>query len=175
MLRQLAGEVVPAVNRLIELGIADPERVCLFGHSRGGYDALALLTQTNLFCAAVVSAGTANLTAIGHGWAEARLQRDGVGAARRVCRELALLLPGSRPDSAAHGACGTASREEEMEARHVFEALRRLGRRVEVRLYQDEDHSPEGWTEASARDLNERFVAWSTPTRRPRADAGKGD
>jgi dipeptidyl aminopeptidase/acylaminoacyl peptidase len=159
LLRQLAGEVVPAVNHLIDIGIADPQRVCLFGHSRGGYDALALITQTNRFCAAVVSAGTANLTSIGHGWGEhgcggtvwdqrdAYIENSPFFYLDRVRTPLLLI-------------CGTAEPEEEMQARHTFDALRRLGKRVELRLYRDEDHSPEGWTEESRHDLTERMLAW---------------
>lgn len=56
--------------------------------------------------------------------------------------------------------CGTASHQEELQARQTFGALRRLGQRVELRLYRDEDHDPAAWTEPSYRDVSERIVAW---------------
>lgn len=56
--------------------------------------------------------------------------------------------------------CGTAEREEEMQARQTFGALRRLGKRVELRLYRDEDHDPSAWTERNLRDVAERILGW---------------
>ena len=56
----LAKNVLPGVDRAIELGVADPDRLGVMGHSYGGYSALALLVQTNRFKAAVSSAAPAN-------------------------------------------------------------------------------------------------------------------
>ena len=63
-MRQLPGLVLPAVNQLIELGIADPDRLGLIGDSYGGYLTLALLTQTRMFRAAVAIAGMVNWTSM---------------------------------------------------------------------------------------------------------------
>lgn len=57
----LPNGVLPAVDRVIELGIADPDRIAVMGQSYGGYSALGLVTQTNRFNAAVSVAGAANL------------------------------------------------------------------------------------------------------------------
>jgi dipeptidyl aminopeptidase/acylaminoacyl peptidase len=48
--------VVPAVQRLIDDGIADAGRVGLCGHSWGGYETAYIITQTRLFAAAVAGA-----------------------------------------------------------------------------------------------------------------------
>jgi len=56
--------VLPAVDRLIELGIADPARLGVMGQSFGGYSVYALLTQTNRFKAAIAMAGIADLPAL---------------------------------------------------------------------------------------------------------------
>jgi dipeptidyl aminopeptidase/acylaminoacyl peptidase len=53
--------VMPAVDKLIEIGIADPNRVAVFGHSFGGYTTYALVAYTHRFKAAIASAGTADL------------------------------------------------------------------------------------------------------------------
>ena len=63
-LRKLPGLVLPAINRLIDLGIADPQRLGVMGNSFGSYCALALLTQTDRFQAAAISAVYANLTSV---------------------------------------------------------------------------------------------------------------
>ena len=48
--------VIPAVKAAIETGIVDPERVGLWGHSWGGYQTAFLVTQTNIFRAAIAGA-----------------------------------------------------------------------------------------------------------------------
>lgn len=55
--------VIPAVDRLVALGIADPDRLGVFGQSMGGYSVYALVTQTDRFRAAVAMAGVTSLTA----------------------------------------------------------------------------------------------------------------
>ena len=59
---ELLRGVIPAVDRTIELGIADPRRLAVMGHSYGGYGTFGLVTLTNRFHAAIALAGTANLT-----------------------------------------------------------------------------------------------------------------
>ncbi len=63
MLKILNG-VLPAVEKAISLGIADPERLYLMGQSFGGYAVYSLITQTNRFKAAVSLAGLANLVSL---------------------------------------------------------------------------------------------------------------
>jgi dipeptidyl aminopeptidase/acylaminoacyl peptidase len=48
--------VVPAVKAAIATGVVDPKRVGLMGHSWGGYETAFLVTQTDIFAAAVASA-----------------------------------------------------------------------------------------------------------------------
>jgi dipeptidyl aminopeptidase/acylaminoacyl peptidase len=48
--------LVPAVKAAIATGIVDPKRVGLMGHSWGGYETAFLITQTDMFAAAVASA-----------------------------------------------------------------------------------------------------------------------
>ena len=48
--------VRPAVAKVVELGLVDPERVGLIGHSWGGYQAAFLPTRTDIFAASVAGA-----------------------------------------------------------------------------------------------------------------------
>ena len=60
--RNMQYDLVDAVNWAIDQGIADPERVCIYGASYGGYAALAGATFTpDLFCCAVPMMGPSNL------------------------------------------------------------------------------------------------------------------
>ena len=77
--KSLMDSVMPALDRAVELGIADPERLGVMGVSAGGYGTFALVTQTTRFKAAISCAGFGDLAGFyGHGWAP--WLQDGNGA-----------------------------------------------------------------------------------------------
>jgi dipeptidyl aminopeptidase/acylaminoacyl peptidase len=57
----LTNGVLPAVDSAIRLGIADPARIYLLGHSFGGFATYGLITLTHRFAAAVAAAGFSDL------------------------------------------------------------------------------------------------------------------
>ena len=59
-----SGAVVPAVKAAIATGIVDPKRVGLWGHSWGGYQTAFLVTQTDIFAAAVAGAPLTNMVSM---------------------------------------------------------------------------------------------------------------
>ncbi len=54
--------LVPGVQKLIDMGIADPNGLGLHGHSWGGYGTAFVITQTNIFKAAIAGAAVTNMT-----------------------------------------------------------------------------------------------------------------
>ncbi|MTI88081.1 MAG: S9 family peptidase [Balneolaceae bacterium] len=54
--------MVPGIQKLIELGIADEDKLGLHGHSWSGYQTAFMVTQTDIFDAAVSGAPVANMT-----------------------------------------------------------------------------------------------------------------
>ena len=56
--------VVPAVKAAIATGIVDPAKVGLWGHSWGGYQTAFLVTQTNIFKAAIAGAPLTDLVSM---------------------------------------------------------------------------------------------------------------
>lgn len=54
--------LVPGVQKLIDMGIADPKGIGLHGHSWSGYQTLFVITQTNIFSAAIAGAAVSNMT-----------------------------------------------------------------------------------------------------------------
>ncbi|WKW12602.1 prolyl oligopeptidase family serine peptidase [Pseudogemmatithrix spongiicola] len=54
--------IVPGVQSLIAQGFVDPKRVGIGGQSWGGYQTAYIITQTNLFAAAVPNATVVNMT-----------------------------------------------------------------------------------------------------------------
>lgn len=54
--------LVPGIQKLIEMGIADEDKLGLHGHSWSGYQTAFILTQTDIFDAAVAGAPVGNMT-----------------------------------------------------------------------------------------------------------------
>ncbi len=54
--------IVPGVQKLIDMGIADPKAIALHGHSWSGYQTAFVITQTNIFACAVAGAPVSNMT-----------------------------------------------------------------------------------------------------------------
>jgi len=74
--------VVPGLKKLVELGLADPDALGLHGHSWSGYTTAYIVTQTNLFAAAVAGAPVSNMTSAYGGI------RWGAGVARQFQYEM---------------------------------------------------------------------------------------
>jgi dipeptidyl aminopeptidase/acylaminoacyl peptidase len=68
----LAKTILPGVDKVISMGIADPGRLGVMGHSYGGYSVLSLIVQTGRFKAALEADGMGDLFS-GYG----QMQRDG--------------------------------------------------------------------------------------------------
>ena len=54
--------LLPGVQKIIEMGVADPDAIGLHGHSWSGYQTAFIVTQTNMFKAAVSGAPVSNMT-----------------------------------------------------------------------------------------------------------------
>ena len=70
--------VLPAVQRVIEMGLADPGRVGIVGHSWGGFDTVYLSTHTNTFKAGVAGAPITDLVSNygNHHWSSGIAETD---------------------------------------------------------------------------------------------------
>ena len=171
--RSVPRSVVPAVNRVVDLGIADPARIGVLGLSYGGYSVLALITQTEMFAAAVSCAGAVNLTSFygalsgaGEttwlGWCESGQARLGgsLWESHDAYIENSSLFYLDRVKTPLLLFSGDDDTGAFAQASETFSALRRLGRRVELRNYKGEGHWPGSWSEKNLRDVLERTVAW---------------
>ncbi|MDG2535363.1 prolyl oligopeptidase family serine peptidase [Sphingomonas sp. HITSZ_GF] len=59
---ELSKGVMPAVNRVVELGMVDPDRLAVMGQSYGGFSVYSLVTYTNRFKAGIALAGLTEWT-----------------------------------------------------------------------------------------------------------------
>jgi dipeptidyl aminopeptidase/acylaminoacyl peptidase len=60
-MRDIADAIDAATDKLVEIGLADPTRLGIFGHSYGGYATLAVIVQSTRFRAAVNGAGVSDI------------------------------------------------------------------------------------------------------------------
>ncbi len=171
----LPGYVLPAIDQVVDMGIGDPQRLGLVGQSYGGYNVLALLTRTEVFKAAISSAGNVNLTSLygaftireGQsaymGWVESA-GRGSLGGPpwerRDAYVENSPLFYLDRVSTPVLLIAGEDDPPAALQASEAFSALRRLGRRVELRIYRGEGHVPLFWSAPNARDVFQRMLDW---------------
>ena len=169
-MRDLPKTVLPGVSKIVELGIADPERLGVMGHSNGGYSTLALITATPRFKAAVMRAGMGDFlsfygelgrdgTHYGLGVAESAFGMGNPWDSRARYLENSPVLYLDRvqtPLLIVHGS------EDDAVAVHlaeeVFVDLRRLGKEVVFARYEGEGHSLESY--ANQLDYVNRMLSW---------------
>jgi dipeptidyl aminopeptidase/acylaminoacyl peptidase len=70
--------VEPAVKKVVAMGVADPARVGVVGHSWGGFDAAYLATHSNVFAASVAGAAITDLVSNygNHHWSSGIAETD---------------------------------------------------------------------------------------------------
>jgi dipeptidyl aminopeptidase/acylaminoacyl peptidase len=171
----LAKTILPGISRVIELGIGDPERLAVIGHSYGGYSALSLLVQTTRFKAAISIAGGGDLLSLygemgsdgtAYGIALTEHGQGAMGGTPWERRDrfienspifyfdriqTPLLIVQGTDDTAVAPFIGD----------QTFVALRRLGKEVEYAKYEGEGHSPaEEWRYANQVDFCYRMLRW---------------
>jgi len=170
-MRDIAAAVLPAVDKVIELGIADPERIGITGQSNGGYGVLSMIVQTNRFKAAVDRMGVGNLIAHYTQMSESgqstytgeMIQRTGgsLWEKRDKFIENSPIFFFDRVQTPLLIIQGTGDRQV-MVARsdEVFVSLRFLGKEVEYARYAGESHGVAEWTFANQVDYLNRVIAW---------------
>jgi dipeptidyl aminopeptidase/acylaminoacyl peptidase len=163
--------VLPGVTKIVELGIADPERIGVMGHSAGGYEALGLLTTTRRFKAAVALAGFGDYAGL-----YGQLDRDGSAWAADETEQDLGTLPWQQPFNyiekspfyyldrietpllIVHGSDDGAV--SSFLADQMFVGMRRLGKEVEYAKYLGESHVPRDWNYVDQLDVANRIIEW---------------
>ena len=162
--------VTAAANRLIDLGVADPDRLGVHGTSYGGYATVLLLTETDRFKAAINISGKVDMVSfytdserlgVRNTHAPEKSQ-DRIGgtlgrapsatSSTRRSSVSTVKTPCSR-------SAATRTRTSRPASRASFYALRRLGREVEW-VHVNGGHRPPNSVEESI-DFERRIVAWA--------------
>lgn len=177
--RQIPSGVMPAIDALVTAGIADPDRLGVFGQSFGGYSVYALLGQTNRFKAGVAIAGITDLRSnygtfdpTARGYPEIAHEKSANWAIRQGTDAVA---PWQSPEEYArnspiayvdkvttpllmlHG--DQDQRGDVTQAEQFFYGLYRQGKTAELVRYGGESHSI-SLSPANIRDVFDRTIAW---------------
>ncbi|MGB9067646.1 MAG: prolyl oligopeptidase family serine peptidase [Candidatus Acidiferrales bacterium] len=170
----LAKTVLPGVNKVIEMGIADPDRLGVAGQSNGGYSTLALIVQTKRFKAAMEADGFADLIGMysemdqaGTAFGTSNLEhgQDGLGGTPWEVGEkfvenspIYYLDRVETPLLIVHGSNDITVAP--FLGDELFVDMRRLGKEVEYAKYEGEDHSSFTWSYPNQVDYCNRMIAW---------------
>ena len=171
-MRDIAADVLPGVNKIVDLGIANPDQLVAMGSSYGGYSVLALLTVTSRFKAAVSMSGlsdlfsfyatlTPNDLALSTGWAEQGQGRMGGSPWQFRDRYVEnspffYLDRVQTPVLLVHGTMDTAVPATLGD--QTFVALRRLGKEATYLRYVGEGHGIAD--PRNVRDFTNRVIGW---------------
>ncbi|MBA3497317.1 MAG: S9 family peptidase [Gemmatimonadales bacterium] len=169
LMRDLAASIIPGVTRVIEMGVADPTRIGVIGHSFGGYTTLALLVQSRIFRAAVASATTGNLVATfgaldpsTSSWVEeGQLGMNGTPwSARERYIENSPVFYLDRVEAPLLLVSGSLDGLPPHLAEEVYVGLKRLGKPVAYAKYVGEEHYQGEWSFVNKIDYVHRLLGW---------------
>ena len=185
----LADVIVPQVQHAADLGYIDIARVAVSGQSFGGYSTAALLSATNLFCAGIANAGSYDLLYLyfhmgpagGYGYPPGTIENywnmrspfddlprwedaSPFFRAERIRAPLMLVIGTEDP------ICPVE------DSRRMFNALRSLGRTVQLAEYAGEGHVLSDWSPVNAADGARRMLEFmdkyvKNPPAQPQTEA----
>jgi dipeptidyl aminopeptidase/acylaminoacyl peptidase len=165
--------VTSAANKLIEMGVADPDRLGVQGTSYGGYATNLLITQTNRFKAAINISGKVNM--ISFYTDSPRLGVRNIHAPEKSQDRLGATLWQQPQKYIQHSAIMFADRiktplllmcgeqDHNVPPRQLMEmyyALRRLNKEVEWVSYTNGGHGMPTTTIDEVKDYHKRIVGW---------------
>jgi len=152
-LEQLVDDARAAVDKAVALGVVDPERIGVTGHSHGALMAANLLAHTDLFRAGVATSGGYNKTLTPFGFQN---ERRSYWAAPEVYAQASSFAHADKIDEPiliVHGADDANPGTESTQSPRLFQAVRGNGGVARLVMLPYEPH----WY--TARESNEHLVA----------------
>lgn len=152
-LQQLVDNATAAVDKAVELGVVDRQRIGVTGHSHGALMTANLLAHTDLFRAGVATSGSYNKTLTPFGFQN---ERRSFWAAPEVYAQASAFFHADKinePLLIVHGMDDANPGTETTQAPRLFQAIRGNGGTARLVLLPFEPH----WY--TARESNEDLVA----------------
>ncbi len=137
---QLVADAEAAVQKVVEMGVADPDRIGVIGHSHGGLMVAHLLAHTDLFSAGIARSGSYNKTNQPFGF---QAERRSLFEARDVYIQVSPLFFADEVDEPVliiHGEEDSNPGTRTFQSEIFFEAVRGSGGTVRLVLLPFEDH-----------------------------------
>jgi dipeptidyl aminopeptidase/acylaminoacyl peptidase len=151
-LEQLVADARGAVDEAVRLGVADPERIGVTGHSHGALMTVNLVAHSNLFRAGVATSGSYNKTLTPFGFQN---ERRSVWESTDVYLKVSPFFVADKvktPLLIVHGADDANPGTTPLQASKLYEAIRGNGGTTRLVLLPNEPH----WY--AAMESNEQLV-----------------
>lgn len=150
---QLVAGAQAAVDKAVDMGVVDPDRIGVTGHSHGALMTANLLAHSDLFRAGVASSGAYNKTLTPFGF---QSERRSFWEAPEVYDQASTFFHADKikaPILIVHGMDDANPGTEPTQSPRLFQAVRGLGGMARLVMLPHEPH----WY--AARESNEHFVA----------------
>jgi dipeptidyl aminopeptidase/acylaminoacyl peptidase len=151
-LDQLVANAKAAVDKAVELGVADPDRIGVTGHSHGALMTANLVAHSKLFKAGVATSGSYNKTLTPFGF---QSERRSVWETPEVYRQVSTFFSADKlktPLLILHGADDANPGTTPLQATKLYEAIRGNGGTTRLVMLPFEPH----WY--TARESNEQLI-----------------
>src|SRR5262249_50615322 len=131
---------------LVAQGIADPQRMAIFGYSYGGFAAIAASVRPHSpYRCAIAGAGVADLQRLGNLWGGSHAQREAQGNTVAGMDPMKHIADANIPILLYHGDRDTTA--ETRHSRDFFAAMKSAGKDVEYHEIKDMWHQLPWWPE----------------------------
>lgn len=137
---QLIANAEAAINKLVEMGVTDPNRVAVSGHSYGAFMTANLLSHSNLFAAGIARSGAYNRTLTPFGF---QGEERNFWQAPEVYNNMSPFMHADKmktPLLIIHGADDNNAGTFPMQSERYYDALRGLGATVRLVMLPHESH-----------------------------------
>jgi len=159
-------DLMSGVNALVTRGLADQQRICIYGHSNGGTDVLNVIARTSAFKCAVAVAPVmldwlhnATLRTNGVAWAKTMLGSKSIFDDPMPYLKLSVIYNASTIRTPTLLAVGDADQPGTVLGTiSMYNSLRYLGRDVTLLRYSDQGHVFQGEAMKDLWDRELRFI-----------------
>ncbi|OAV42720.1 prolyl oligopeptidase family serine peptidase [Lewinella sp. 4G2] len=130
-----------AVTKLVEMGVADPDRIYVGGHSYGAFMTAHLLAHTDLFAGGIARSGAYNRTLTPFGF---QAEERSLWEVPETYVKLSPFVHADKieaPLLLIHGEEDSNSGTYPVQSRRMFKALNALGKKARLCILPYEDHS----------------------------------
>ena len=137
---QLVADAEAAINRAVEMGVTDPKRVAVSGHSYGAFMTANLLANTRLFAAGIAESGAYNRTLTPFGFQN---ERRNYWEAPDLYNGMSPFMHADKvkdPMMLIHGIADNNSGTFPIQSERFYAALKGFGATVRIVMLPKESH-----------------------------------